>query len=192
MSGDPASPAYPPRQLGMTLGRNRLLRIAAARPPDGYLLRACRAGDDGGIAGVLGACGFTGWTAGRVADYLAEPERGAGSRVVACGARIVASTFASRGERERCGVLDYVACHPDHRQRGLGRAVCCAVLECFARRGYRSVTLLTDDVRLAAISLYLSLGFAPEMTRADMPARWERVMAALRESGRSGAAGSNR
>lgn len=184
MSGEPASSAYPPRQLGMTIGRERLLRISAVRAPGGYVLRGRRAGDDGGIADLLSACGFAGWTAGRVAGYVAEPERGAGSRVVACGARIVASTFASPGEQERCGVLDYVACHPDHRRRGLGRAVCCAVLEFFARRGYESVTLLTDDVRLAAIGLYLSLGFTPEMTRADMPGRWERVMAALRESGR--------
>jgi mycothiol synthase len=53
--------------------------------------------------------------------------------------------------------------------------VCLGVLGFFARRGYESVTLLTDDVRLPAIALYLSLGFAPDMTREDMPGRWEQV-----------------
>ena len=175
MSGKPAVPAHPPQQLSMSMGRDRLLGLCGTRVPDRYLLRGCRASDSDGIAGVLDASGFQGWTAGRVADYLAEPERGEGTRVVACGTRIVASTFASWQEPGRIGVLDYVACHPEHRGRGLGRAVCLGVLGFFARRGYESVTLLTDDVRLPAIALYLSLGFAPDMTREDMPGRWEQV-----------------
>ena len=163
----------------MSICGDRLLGLSGAGVPDGYLLRQCRASDSDGIAGVLDASGFQGWTAGRVADYLAEPERRDGSRVVARGPRIIASTFASWQELGRIGVLDYVACHPEHRGRGLGRAVCCGVLEFFARRGYESVTLLTDDVRLPAIALYLSLGFAPEMTRGDMPGRWEKIMRQL-------------
>ena len=180
MSGETSSPAYPvqeyePRQLSMTMRRDRLLRLSGTRVREEYELRRCRASDSDGIAGVLDASGFQGWTAGRVADYLAEPERGEGSRVVARGTRIVASTFASWQELGRVGVLDYVACHPEHRGRGLGRAVCLGVLEFFAGRGYESVTLLTDDVRLPAIALYLSLGFAPDMTREDMPGRWQAV-----------------
>ena len=179
MSGKPAVPAYPPQQLSMSICGDRLLGLSGAGVPDGYLLRQCRASDSDGIAGVLDASGFQGWTVGRVADYLAEPERRDGSRVVARGTRIVASTFASWQEMGRIGVLDYVACHPEHRGRGLGRAVCSGVLEFFAGRGYESVTLLTDDVRLPAIALYLSLGFAPEMTRGDMPGRWEKIMRQL-------------
>ena len=184
MSGEPAEPAYPvpeyePRQLSMTVRGDRLLRLADTQLPEGYLLRRCRASDSGAIAGVLDACGFQGWTARRVADYLAEPERRDGSRVVARGNRVVASTFASWQETGRIGVLDYVACHPDHRGRGLGRAVCLGVLRFFAGRGYESVTLLTDDVRLPAIALYLSLGFAPDMTRDDMPGRWQEIMRQL-------------
>ena len=179
----PPQQTYPAQQLSMTIGRERLRRLPGMRVPDEYLLRRCRASDSADIACVLGACGFKGWTTERVADYVAEPERGSGSRVVACGTRIIASTFASWRELGRVGVLDYVACHPDHRQRGLGRAVCTGVLEFFARRGYESVTLSTDDVRLAAIALYLSLGFAPDMTREDMPGRWKKVMRQLRREG---------
>lgn len=184
MSGKPADRAHPvreyePRQLSMSMGRDRLLGLCGTRVPDGYLLRGCRASDSDGIAGVLDASGFQGWTVGRVADYLTAPERGEGSRIVACGTRIVASTFASWQEVGRSGVLDYVACHPDHRGRGLGRAVCCGVLVFFAERGYESVSLTTDDVRLPAIALYLSLGFTPDMTRDDMPGRWEKIMGQL-------------
>ncbi len=189
MSGETSSPAYPvqeyePQQLSMSMCRDRLVKLCGAGVPDGYLLRQCRASDSDGIAGVLDASGFQGWTAGRVADYLAEPERGEGTRVVARGTRIVASTFASWQELGRVGVLDYVACHPEHRGRGLGRAVCSGVLEFFAGRGYESVTLLTDDVRLPAIALYLSLGFAPDMTRDDMPGRWQAVRRQLAANSR--------
>lgn len=183
MSGGPGVSASAPRQLGMTMRRDRLLRLSGIPVPAGYALRRCRASDSAGIARVLDACGFKGWTSGRVADYVAEPERGQGSRVVACGPRIVASTFASWQEPGRCGVLDYVACHPDHRRRGLGRAVCCGVLEFFARRGYESVTLLTDDVRLAAIALYLALGFAPDVTHEGVAERWQKVMRRLGRGG---------
>ncbi|MDE0218647.1 MAG: GNAT family N-acetyltransferase [Spirochaetaceae bacterium] len=176
MSGEPE---YEPRQLSMTMRRDRLLRLSGTRVREGYELRRCRASDSDGIAGVLGASGFQGWTTERVADFLAAPERGEGSRIVACGDRIVASTFASWQELGRSGVLDYVACHPEHRGRGLGRAVCCGVLGFFAERGYESVSLTTDDVRLPAIALYLSLGFTPDMTRDDMPGRWEKIMGQL-------------
>ena len=38
----------------------------------------------------------------------------------------------------------------------------------------------TDDWRLPAIGLYLSMGFEPQMTREDMPRRWESIRRNLR------------
>ena len=49
----------------------------------------------------------------------------------------------------------------------------------FAEQGYESIILLTDDWRLPAIGLYLSLGFDPVMEREDMPSRWQAIMAEL-------------
>ena len=48
-------------------------------------------------------------------------------------------------------------------------------------RGYypSTVILYTDDWRLEAIGLYLSLGFEPQMTRDDMPDRWSDIMQKL-------------
>jgi hypothetical protein len=42
--------------------------------------------------------------------------------------------------------------------------------------------LLTDDWRLPAIGLYLSLGFVPRMTHKDMPDRWDAIMQRLKSS----------
>ena len=72
--------------------------------------------------------------------------------------------------------MDFVISHPDARRLGLGRAVCTAVVKYLFGRGYSNVILWTDNWRIPAIAMYLSMGFEPNMNRGDMPERWERVM----------------
>jgi mycothiol synthase len=69
------------------------------------------------------------------------------------------------------------------RGLGLGRAVCTGVVRYLVDRGYANVVLYTDDWRLPAIGLYLSMGFEPQMTRMDMPERWRRVQEQLEVGG---------
>ena len=83
------------------------------------------------------------------------------------------------------GVLDYVVTHPDHRGKGLGRATCTEVARFLVAQGCKTVSLDTDDWRLPAIHIYLSLGFRPVMNRSDMPPRWAAVYENLQKSGRS-------
>ena len=76
--------------------------------------------------------------------------------------------------------LGWVAVIPDYRWRGLGRAVCLAVMHFMHEQGYRSCFLRTDDRRLPAIKTYLGLGFRPDLEyHSTFPGRWEAVMAAL-------------
>ena len=167
---------YPPKQLSMLVGADRVRLLPEVTLPQGYVLRGYLPGDEDGWAAVLRLGGFTDWERDRIDTFLVGPERREGSRVVSLDGQIVAATFASRGNRPAgSGVLDFVVSHPDHRGKGLGRAVCTAVLRFLVDRGYAAVTLQTDDWRLPAISLYLSLGFVPQMTREDMPSRWEAV-----------------
>ena len=65
---------------------------------------------------------------------------------------------------------------PEHRGRGLGRAVCLAVLHAAARLGHQAISLTTDDPRRPAIRPYLGLGFEPWPLEPTAPARWETVM----------------
>ncbi|NLT42180.1 MAG: GNAT family N-acetyltransferase [Anaerolineae bacterium] len=69
--------------------------------------------------------------------------------------------------------LGWVAVHPGHRRRGLGRLVCAAVLQDMRLRGYRRAFLLTDDHRSSAILLYWLMGFRPELTHPSHRQRWE-------------------
>ena len=181
----PAKKSLQPMQLRMTVPASSVNELSDVPLPDGYALRAYRAGDERSWVRLLNLAGFTTWDLQRIQKYLADAERGEGSRVIAKGAAIVSATFASRASwnDRQVGVLDFVASHPEHRRRGLSRAVCTAVLGFMVAAGYPEVILDTDDWRLPAIGMYLSLGFEPVMRREDMPARWDVVRQKLGAEG---------
>ena len=73
-----------------------------------------------------------------------------------------------------------IAVHKDAQGLGAGKTVCLAALHSLRERGYTSAMLSTDDERIPAISLYLSLGFEPYYTHESHKERWEAVLAALK------------
>ena len=77
------------------------------------------------------------------------------------------------------GVLGWVMAHPDFRGRRLGCSVCIAAMHRLYDAGYRSFALLTDDFRLAAVKLYLDLGWKPWLYLDDMEARWRELAVKL-------------
>ncbi|MEJ7652578.1 MAG: hypothetical protein WKH64_04110, partial [Chloroflexia bacterium] len=59
-------------------------------------------------------------------------------------------------------------------------AVVCRAVLAFARDlGWERVFLLTEDFRLPAITMYLRLGFEPEMQDPTHPTRWEALRRAV-------------
>ncbi len=170
----------PPEQLSMVMTLEKAKHLPDVVLSAGYVLRGYQPGDEQGWVDLLQLGEFSIWDVKRFKSYALEPERTEGSRVVCMGRKIVAATFASQHDHAaRVASIDYVISHPEHRGKRLGRAVCTAVLRYLADRGYESVVLFTDDWRLPAIGLYLSLGFVPRLTREDMPSRWEAVMKQL-------------
>lgn len=73
------------------------------------------------------------------------------------------------------GELGWVAGHPDHGGKGLGTAVCAAVVKRFLSAGYERIYLLTDDWRLPALKVYLKLGFVPFLFEPGIAERWEAI-----------------
>ena len=125
-------------QLSMVIDEVAVGRLPDVPLPAGYVMRACRTGDAPSWADTLQKGGFTDWTEDRVLEYLEDPERREGSRVVEYNGEIVSATFASRTSIQPCkttrptpksevGVLDFVVTHPDHRGNGLARATCTSV-----------------------------------------------------------------
>ena len=188
-------PPLPPKQLRMVIDEASVCRMPDVPLPDGYVIRPYQTGDARSWAETLQACGFEHWNDAEIRAYLEDRERLKGSRVVDYEGQVVAGTFASRsrydasdtivpegnGSPQEEGVLDFVVTHPDHRGRRLARATCTEVAKFFVHLSCHSVSLLTDDWRLPAIHVYLSLGFKPVMTRTDMPGRWAAIYENLKE-----------
>lgn len=74
------------------------------------------------------------------------------------------------------GWFRMVGVSPKARGLGAGRLIALAALHSLAARGYKSVVLSTDDDRIPALSLYLSLGFEPIIFDNEHKERWEKVM----------------
>jgi GNAT superfamily N-acetyltransferase len=95
---------------------------------------------------------------------------------------LVATCMAAHQPRERYpqgGNLGWLATDPEHRGRGLGLAVSAAVTARLVNAGYENIYLTTDDRRLAALALYLDMGWEPVLFDSDMEERWRRVFEAL-------------
>jgi mycothiol synthase len=90
----------------------------------------------------------------------------------------VATAFAWRDapEEDTWGRVHWVGVTPEHRGKGLARAVVTAVMRHHAARGMKRVFLETQGFRQPAIRLYLSLGFRPAPRNEEEEAIWERVM----------------
>jgi ribosomal protein S18 acetylase RimI-like enzyme len=81
------------------------------------------------------------------------------------------SLIPHRFGRRRLYLIANVAVHPDHRRRGIARALTQAALQEMERRGQRELWLQADEKNQAAIQLYRGMGFAQRMRRTSWRAR---------------------
>ena len=96
----------------------------------------------------------------------------------ATGKAAATATSQIDDKHEDC-MLHMVSSRDEYRGKGLGRAVCVKVLEQMYNEGVTEMTLKTDEFRVAAICLYLSLGFIPSFIDDTMESRWDGVMKGL-------------
>ena len=175
----------PPKQLSMIIEAQDAVGVSDIRAPNGFELRSYRTGDEDSWVELINTGEFgSDWDRARLEEYMTGPERLTGSRIAVRGSTIVAATFASvQPDMDNTGRVDFVTSLPEYRGLGLGRLVCSAVVRYLVDKGFSRVILFTDDWRLPAIGLYLSMGFKPQMTREDMPGRWEVIKRNLEARG---------
>ena len=89
------------------------------------------------------------------------------------------SAWRRKRDESAVGILHMLAVKEDHRDKGLGTFLAAKVVEYFRDRGFSVCSLTTDDERLAAIKIYLKLGFKPVFTHENHEDRWREVFAAL-------------
>ena len=166
-----------PKQLTMVIDAEKVRLISDKFLPEGFLLRPYKHGDEKSWIALLNCGDFDSqWDSQRFQEYMAQDERAEGSRVILKDEMIVAATFASvQDSSKEVGRVDFVVSHPDFRGLGLGKVVLIEVLRCLGNKNYKTIMLYTDDWRIPALGMYLSLGFEPEITRHDMPARWDKI-----------------
>jgi mycothiol synthase len=153
---------------------------------NGFELRTYRPADKPALFQLMHRAGFRGWGEPDLREWLprALPD-GYFLLVDVENGRLAATTMAAHHPsalHALGGELCWLAVDPDYRGRGLGRIGCAATTRHLIEAGYRRIYLTTDDHRLAAIRIYLALGYAPFLFEKSMQARWQRVYQQLEES----------
>lgn len=162
--------------LKMLWPPQRLATPPTVPVPTGYTLRIYQPGDEPGFYKVMEIAGFTNWDDEtlRLRRLKILPD-GWFMIVHQASSEIVATAMAKHNPQDLHpfgGELGWVAGHPEHARKGLGMAVCSAVVRRLINGGYRHLYLKTDDWRLPAIMIYLRLGWTPFLHLPDMAERW--------------------
>ena len=90
--------------------------------------------------------------------------------------RLIATTTAVEHQAFKGeGWFRMVGVHQDAQGMGAGKKIALAALKSLRDRGYKTAVLSTDDHRIPAIRLYLSVGFEPVMIDESHRERWKAV-----------------
>lgn len=76
----------------------------------------------------------------------------------------------------KIGLLEKLGVVENYQGRGLGRAIFLLCLHRLKERGFQEAMLFTEDFRIPAIRLFLSLGFKPLYDDKLNRNRWKKVM----------------
>ena len=170
-------------QLQMVWPEHRLNAPPVVRLAPGYSLRTFRPGDEPRFFKLMELAGWPGWDNERLKPSLSRilPD-GWFMAVHEASGEIVATAMALHnysGLHPFRGDIGWLAGDPAHAGHGLGSAVSAAATARLIAAGYRDVRLGTEDFRLAAIKVYLKLGYMPVLCPAEMTERWKAICAAL-------------
>jgi GNAT superfamily N-acetyltransferase len=86
-----------------------------------------------------------------------------------------AAAWEGEGDDAGLGRIHWVAVVPRAQGKGLGKALVAALCRRFVELGHERAYLTTETVRLPAIRMYLSFGFAPEIRGERDRAAWAQV-----------------
>jgi len=146
------------------------------------IVRRAQVEEAGALAALLGRAYPTEtWDAAGTAHELFGDETVRATLVVAAEGRLIATaSLQVHTDAPACGWLRWVATEQERRREGLARALVIGVLALAEQAGCREARLHTESDRLAAIALYLQLGFEPLVRSEPERAAWEQVIRCLR------------
>lgn len=156
-------------------------RVEVPPVPEGYLLRQFRAGDEARYDDLFHLA-FT--DEGRFPETLERALEGgffvmenlaSGELVASC----VAWRASTMPRHPDAGQMGWLVTDPSHARKGLGTIMAASATNRLAAGGCQRPCLGTEDFRIAAISIYLKLGWRPDVYREDMIPRWRSIFARL-------------
>src|SRR5262245_3354244 len=147
------------------------------------VVRRAHVEEAGALAALLGrAFEAEVWDAAGTERELFGDETVRATLVVAAEGRLVATaSLQVRPDVPECGWVCWVATERDRRRQGLARVLVIAVLAMAGQAGCREARLHTQTDRMAAIPLYLQLGFEPLVAGDTERDVWERVIKIMSE-----------
>lgn len=147
------------------------------RLPAPLLIRRAQIGEAGPLAALLSrAFDAEHWDAAGTELELFCDETVKATLVVVAEERLVATvSLQVDTDVPKCGWVRWVATEKDWRRKGLARALVISALTVAAQVGCRETRLRTETDRLAAIAMYLQLGFEPLVHGDQEREVWQRV-----------------
>jgi len=168
-----------PTQLHMVWPEHLLDAPPPVQLPSGYSLRTYQPGDEPRFFKVMELAGWPGWNAEKLRPWRERIlPQGWFMVVHNASSGIVATAMAFRDRLEfgcQGGEIGWVACIPGHRGKGLGMTVSAVATTRLIEGGYHHIHLYTEDWRLAALKIYLKLGYIPFLYAPDMLERWRTI-----------------
>ena len=168
--------------MNVTMRRPTLAGIPAIpRLAAPLALRCAHVGDTAALARLLGRA-YAGevWESAHVKREVLGDPTVRETLVVTSAERLIATaSLQLRPDAPDCGWVRWVATDPDRRREGCANALVVSVLGMAARTGCRDARIATRTDRLAAVQLYLKLGFEPLVTTDADRYVWASVLSRL-------------
>lgn len=147
------------------INRARIADLGEPMVPEGYSIRPVAGIEEAATVAEVHAAAFpgAGWTTDLYRQVMESPGYDPGRELVAEATEGVFAAFAVTwyDELNRTGLLEAVGTHPDHRRRGLGRAVVTFAAHHMAAAGMEWAIVANFASNAASGALYRSAGFQP-------------------------------
>lgn len=146
------------------LNRAPLAGLVEPVVPDGYVIRAISGLDEApALADVHAASFGSTWTPEMYRKLMQSPGYAIEREFIAEAAdgTFAAFTVTWHDHVNRMGLLEPVGTHPDHRRRGLGKALVLFAMRRMAAEGMKYATVVNEGTNEAARHLYRTCGFKP-------------------------------
>ena len=164
------------KKLRFVFPHSRVRKSNAVVPCE-YTLRNFKPEDSKSLLELMNSLGWNQWDT----EYLHHWRSRAlpnGWFVISSGAKneVAACCIAAKPPKGQLGgELAWLAVHPDHRRLRLGTLLAENVTQRLLAENAHPIFLTTEGFRTAAIRIYTTIGYEPDLQDANTNSKWGRI-----------------